>query len=128
MGLAPVIVQEVFRTIRRLKAEGMTMLLVEQFALAALEVADHAYVLERGRVGSGFAAAREPVPWPHEPQEECAGHQGRYERRSTSMPGDPDHRLVHAGLLARREARFVIRRRDHRRSTRGGAPGQSSPR
>ena len=32
MGLAPVIVQEVFRTIRRLKAEGMTMLLVEQFA------------------------------------------------------------------------------------------------
>ncbi|MBK9518642.1 MAG: ABC transporter ATP-binding protein [Anaeromyxobacter sp.] len=50
MGLAPVIIQEVFRTIRRLKAEGMTMLLVEQFALAALEVADHAYVLERGRV------------------------------------------------------------------------------
>ncbi len=50
MGLAPVIVQEVFRTIRRLKAEGMTMLLVEQFALSALEVADHAYVLERGQV------------------------------------------------------------------------------
>jgi branched-chain amino acid transport system ATP-binding protein len=50
MGLAPVIVQEVFRTIRRLKAEGMTMLLVEQFAKAALEVADHAFVLERGRI------------------------------------------------------------------------------
>ena len=50
MGLAPVIVQEVFRTIRRLKAEGMTMLLVEQFAQAALEVADHAYVMERGRI------------------------------------------------------------------------------
>jgi branched-chain amino acid transport system ATP-binding protein len=50
MGLAPVIVQEVFRTIRRLKAEGMTMLLVEQFARAALEVADHAYVMERGRI------------------------------------------------------------------------------
>ena len=50
MGLAPVIVQEVFRTIRRLKAEGMTMLLVEQFASAALGVADHVYVLERGRV------------------------------------------------------------------------------
>jgi len=50
MGLAPVIVQEVFRTIARLKAEGMTMLLVEQFARTALEVADYAYVLERGRV------------------------------------------------------------------------------
>jgi len=50
MGLAPVIVQEVFRTIRRLKAEGMTMLLVEQFAQTALEVADYAYVMERGRI------------------------------------------------------------------------------
>jgi branched-chain amino acid transport system ATP-binding protein len=50
MGLAPVIIQEVFRTIQRLKAEGMTMLLVEQFAQAALEVADHAYVMERGRI------------------------------------------------------------------------------
>jgi branched-chain amino acid transport system ATP-binding protein len=50
MGLAPVIVQEVFATIRRLKAEGTTMLLVEQFAQKALEVADHAYVMERGRI------------------------------------------------------------------------------
>ncbi|HTN51877.1 MAG TPA: ABC transporter ATP-binding protein [Anaeromyxobacter sp.] len=50
MGLAPVIVQEVFRTIARLKAEGMTMLLVEQFARTALEVADRAYVMERGRI------------------------------------------------------------------------------
>ena len=50
MGLAPVIAQEVFRTIRRLKAEGMTMLLVEQFASTALGVADHVYVMERGRV------------------------------------------------------------------------------
>jgi branched-chain amino acid transport system ATP-binding protein len=50
MGLAPVIVQEVFRTLRRLKDEGMTMLLVEQFARTALEVADYAYVMERGRI------------------------------------------------------------------------------
>jgi branched-chain amino acid transport system ATP-binding protein len=50
MGLAPVIVQEVFRTIARLKQEGMTILLVEQFARAALSVADHAYVMERGRI------------------------------------------------------------------------------
>ncbi|MBP1772352.1 MAG: transporter [Holophagaceae bacterium] len=50
MGLAPVIVQEVFRTIRRLKEEGITLLLVEQFAKSALEVADYAYVMERGRI------------------------------------------------------------------------------
>ena len=50
MGLAPVIVQEVFRIIQRLKQEGMTMLLVEQFAKAALNVADYAYVMERGRI------------------------------------------------------------------------------
>jgi branched-chain amino acid transport system ATP-binding protein len=50
MGLAPVIVQEVFGIVRRLKAEGMTMLLVEQFARSALEVADRAYVMERGRI------------------------------------------------------------------------------
>jgi branched-chain amino acid transport system ATP-binding protein len=50
MGLAPVIVQETFRTIQRLKEEGMTMLLVEQFARTALEVADYAYVMERGRI------------------------------------------------------------------------------
>jgi len=50
MGLAPVIVQEVFRTLRRLKEEGTTMLMVEQFARTALEVADYAYVMERGRI------------------------------------------------------------------------------
>ncbi|HCA27964.1 MAG TPA: branched-chain amino acid ABC transporter ATP-binding protein [Betaproteobacteria bacterium] len=50
MGLAPVIVQEVFNTIRRLKEEGITLLLVEQFAKSALEVADYAYVIEHGRI------------------------------------------------------------------------------
>jgi branched-chain amino acid transport system ATP-binding protein len=57
MGLAPVIVQEVFRTIQRLKQEGMTMLLVEQFAKTALAVADYAYVMERGRVAIHGAPA-----------------------------------------------------------------------
>jgi branched-chain amino acid transport system ATP-binding protein len=57
MGLAPVIVQEVFRTIQRLKQEGMTMLLVEQFARTALAVADYAYVMERGRVALEGAPA-----------------------------------------------------------------------
>jgi branched-chain amino acid transport system ATP-binding protein len=50
MGLAPKLVEEVFRTIRLLKQEHVTMLLVEQFAMAALGVADHAYVMENGRI------------------------------------------------------------------------------
>jgi branched-chain amino acid transport system ATP-binding protein len=49
-GLAPKIVQDVMKTIRRLKDEGLSVLVVEQNALAALEVADRAYVLDRGRV------------------------------------------------------------------------------
>jgi branched-chain amino acid transport system ATP-binding protein len=50
MGLAPILVEEVFRIIARLKSEGVTMLLVEQFAAAALNVADFGYVLENGRI------------------------------------------------------------------------------
>ena len=50
MGLAPILVDEVFRIIARLKTEGVTMLLVEQFAQAALNVADYGYVLENGRI------------------------------------------------------------------------------
>ena len=50
MGLAPILVSEVFRIIERLKAQGVTMLLVEQFAAAALGVADYGYVLENGRI------------------------------------------------------------------------------
>ena len=50
MGLAPILVEEVFRIITRLKSEGITMLLVEQFAAAALNVADYGYVLENGSI------------------------------------------------------------------------------
>jgi branched-chain amino acid transport system ATP-binding protein len=50
MGLAPRLVAEVFATLNRLREHGITMLLVEQFAAAALEVADYAYVLENGRI------------------------------------------------------------------------------
>lgn len=50
MGLAPLIVRDIFRTIEQLHAGGTTILLVEQNARAALQVADYAYVLETGRV------------------------------------------------------------------------------
>ena len=50
MGLAPRLVEEVFATVARLKEARVTMLLVEQFAAAALNVADFGYVLENGAV------------------------------------------------------------------------------
>jgi branched-chain amino acid transport system ATP-binding protein len=50
MGLAPILVEEVFKIIQSLKVQGVTMLLVEQFAAAALNVADYAYVLENGSI------------------------------------------------------------------------------
>ena len=50
LGLAPLIVREVFRIIAELRARGGAVLLVEQNARAALQVADYGYVLETGRV------------------------------------------------------------------------------
>lgn len=50
MGLAPLLVQEIFSAVTRLKEEGMTIFLVEQNAAAALSIADRGYVLETGRV------------------------------------------------------------------------------
>jgi branched-chain amino acid transport system ATP-binding protein len=56
MGLAPKLVSEVFAIIARLKERKITMLLVEQFAAAALEVADFGYVLENGRISASGPA------------------------------------------------------------------------
>ena len=50
LGLAPKIVGEVFETILRLREEGITILLVEQNAFAALKISDKAYVLENGKI------------------------------------------------------------------------------
>ncbi len=50
LGLAPLLVQRIFDVVARLKAEGVTILLVEQNARKALEVADRGYVLETGRI------------------------------------------------------------------------------
>ena len=50
MGLAPILVEEVFHIISQINAEGKTVLLVEQNAFAALRIADYAYVLEVGEI------------------------------------------------------------------------------
>ena len=63
MGLAPLLIQEIFSIIATLKREGTTILLVEQNARAALDVADYAYVLETGRIvlhGPAADIARDP--------------------------------------------------------------------
>jgi len=63
LGLAPLIVQDIFVAIRKLRDDGLTIVLVEQMANQALGVADRAYVLETGRItlsGSGAALLRDP--------------------------------------------------------------------
>jgi branched-chain amino acid transport system ATP-binding protein len=63
LGLAPLIIKDIFNTIRTLRATGLTILLVEQMANQALAVADHAYVLETGRIthqGKGSDLLNDP--------------------------------------------------------------------
>ncbi len=63
MGLAPIIVQEIFRTLRAINAEGLTIFLVEQNVRQALKIAQHGYVLESGRIvleGSGAQLLHDP--------------------------------------------------------------------
>lgn len=57
LGLAPLLVADVFRIVRQLASEGVTILLVEQLANLALTVADRAYVLETGEITASGAAA-----------------------------------------------------------------------
>jgi len=64
MGLAPVLVDLIFETIEEIRKSGVTILLVEQNALAALRIADYAYVLESGHLkleGDGSKLADDPA-------------------------------------------------------------------
>ncbi len=64
MGLAPILVEQIFDIIKELHAAGTTILLVEQNAAMALEVADRAYVLETGKIamsGTGQELAESPA-------------------------------------------------------------------
>ena len=57
MGLAPILVQEIFSIIRWINQQGVTILLVEQNAHMALQTAHRAYVLETGRIVSSGSSA-----------------------------------------------------------------------
>ena len=50
LGLAPLIIKDIFKTLQEIRAEGTTILIVEQNALAALKIADYGYVLELGKI------------------------------------------------------------------------------
>jgi branched-chain amino acid transport system ATP-binding protein len=63
LGLAPIMVQEIYRIIKELNSRGLTILLVEQMAYLALKVADRGYVLENGRIvlnGTGNELIQNP--------------------------------------------------------------------
>lgn len=63
MGLAPIVVRQVFELVRDIRAEGTAVLLVEQNARAALRVADTAYVMDSGRIvleGDAASMAKDP--------------------------------------------------------------------
>lgn len=64
LGLAPLIIVEIFKSIRQLRESGLTILLVEQMANQALAVADRAYVLETGCIsleGTGAQLLKDPA-------------------------------------------------------------------
>ena len=50
LGLAPIVVQQVFEVVKELKASGITILLVEQNAYDALKISDRAYIMETGKI------------------------------------------------------------------------------
>ena len=63
LGLAPRLVRETFEAVRRIRAEGVSVLVVEQLTALVLQVADRGYVLDRGRVvaqGPAAALAADP--------------------------------------------------------------------
>jgi branched-chain amino acid transport system ATP-binding protein len=63
LGLAPAVVETLYETLGRLHADGMTMLLAEQSVELALEIAQHAYVLQTGRTvldGPAAKLAKDP--------------------------------------------------------------------
>ena len=76
LGLAPLVVREIFQIISGLREQGVSILLVEQNARAALQVADHGYVLETGEIRLQGAGARP----------------GRRPARDRNLPGRRPHR------------------------------------
>ena len=149
LGLAPTIVQEVFRIVRRLNEEGLTILLVEQNVMASLKIAHRGYVLENGRIelsGPGRDAFEQRSRAPglsrplaavdgrgHRPAILPASGTDRCRVRRGFGPGRPGHaRRRNArpprqsepwGGISDESSRHVEGRRRRRRPRSGAAPG-----
>ncbi len=80
LGLAPMMIEEIFALLARLRGQGLSLLIVEQNAKAALGLADHGYVLEGGRVV--LEGSREQLRANEDIQEFYLGHQAGGERRN----------------------------------------------
>ena len=80
LGLAPMMIEEIFALLGHLRAKGMSLLIVEQNAQAALGLADHGYVLEGGRVVLEGTATQ--LKANEDIQEFYLGHQAGGERRN----------------------------------------------
>ncbi len=57
LGLAPLVIKDIFRVLQEIRSEGTTILIVEQNALATLKIADYAYVLELGQISMSGKAS-----------------------------------------------------------------------
>ena len=58
LGLAPLIIQDIFKPLQAIRSEGTTILMVEQNALATLKIADYGYVLELGKISMHSPASQ----------------------------------------------------------------------
>ena len=91
LGLAPKLVTRILQTLTDLKCEGKTILLVEQNARKALQIADFGYVMERGRIvlsGTGANLLNDP-----QVQQTYLGHRAPWDRSMRTPGGDAHPRL-----------------------------------
>ncbi len=130
MGLAPVLVDLIFDTIQTIREQGTTVLVVEQNALAALRIADYAYLIESGNLkmeGSGVGAGQERRHRARLPRRLSAARGRRTLRARRTPPAVRPAELPVAGVSRSPETARPRARRSSRRVPRpvdsGPSPG-----
>ncbi len=111
MGLAPLMVKEVFAEIQKMRDLGLTVLLVEQNAIATLQIADRAYVMETGEITLEGAAA----DLAHNPEVKRA-YLGKGGQQPAAPPLSPDASSGQGGAAENRNPKTEIRRKAEARN------------